>query len=333
MNTGDRPPVPSRGQEKQEQQQPLVHVVAGVMLDARGRVLLARRTAGRDLAGAWEFPGGKVDPGETPAQALARELEEELGIRVQAAEPLIAVPQQYRDKRILLDVYRVTRYAGKPRDREQQALAWSPYEKLSTYPMPPADRPVVAALTQPAHYLVTPDFDGKDRRGFLAAIGRALEAGIRRLQLRVPALHGDELQSLALEVKQRCDPLGAELLVNGDIALAARIGCGVHLKSRQLMELRERPLPSQLRVAASCHDAAELARAQELDLDFAVLGPVARTPTHAERAPLGWRGFAHLREQVPLPIYGLGGLERADLALARGHGAQGIAAIRGLWPV
>jgi 8-oxo-dGTP diphosphatase len=64
-----------------------------------------------------------------------------------------------------------------------------------------------------------------------------------------------------------------------------------------------------------------------------VLGPVARTPTHAERAPLGWRGFAHLREQVPLPIYGLGGLERADLALARGHGAQGIAAIRGLWPV
>ena len=100
MNTGIRPPLPSSGSEKQP---PLVHVVAGVMLDARGRVLLARRTAGRDLAGAWEFPGGKVDPGETPAQALARELEEELGIRVQAAEPLIAVAQQYRDKRILLD--------------------------------------------------------------------------------------------------------------------------------------------------------------------------------------------------------------------------------------
>ena len=85
MNTGDRPPVPSRDKEEQKHKQPLVHVVAGVMLDARGRVLLARRTAGRDLAGAWEFPGGKVDPGETPAQALARELEEELGIHVQAA--------------------------------------------------------------------------------------------------------------------------------------------------------------------------------------------------------------------------------------------------------
>jgi 8-oxo-dGTP diphosphatase len=329
MNTGIRPPLPSSGSEKQKQ--PLVHVVAGVMLDARGRVLLARRTEGRDLAGAWEFPGGKVDPGETPAQALARELEEELGIRVQAAEPLIAVPQQYRDKRILLDVYRVTRYAGKPRDREQQALAWSPHEKLCTYPMPPADRPVVAALTQPAHYLVTPDFDGADQRGFLAAIGRALESGIRRLQLRVPALGGAGLEALAREVKQRCDPLGAELLVNGDIALAARIGCGVHLRSTQLMELRERPLPSQLRVAASCHDAAELARAHDLGLDFAVLGPVARTPGHGERAPIGWRGFAQLREQVSLPIYGLGGLARSDMALARGHGAQGIAAIRGLW--
>jgi len=300
------------------------------MLDARGRVLLARRTAGRDLAGAWEFPGGKVDPGETPAQALTRELEEELGIRVQAAEPLIAVPQQYRDKRILLDVYRVTRYAGKPRGLEQQALAWSPQEKLSTYPMPPADRPVVAALTQPAHYLITPDLEGS-RHGFLAAIGRALEAGLRRIQLRVPSLAGADLEALAREVKQRCDPAGAELLVNGDIALAARIGCGVHLRSAQLMELRERPLPSQLMVAASCHDAAELAQAQALGLDFGGLGPTRRTPGTKAHPSLGWRGFAQLREQVPLPIYGLGGLERGDLALARGHGAQGIAAIRGLW--
>jgi 8-oxo-dGTP diphosphatase len=308
----------------------LVHVVAGVMLDARGRVLLARRTEGRDLAGLWEFPGGKVDPGETPMQALARELEEELGIHVQSAEPLIAVPQQYRDKRILLDVYRV-RHAGKPSDREQQALAWAPPDKLHTYPMPPADRPVVAALTQPPHYLVTPDFNGK-RRAFVSALERALEAGVRRVQLRVPSLAGAELESLALEVKQHCDPAGAELLVNGDVALAARIGCGVHLRSAQLMALSARPLPAPLSVAASCHDAAELAQAQRIGVDFGVLGPVGRTPGHGERAPLGWRGFATLREAVPLPLYGLGGLARADLNLARAHGAQGNAPIRGRWP-
>jgi len=305
----------------------VVHVVAGVMLDARGRVLLARRTEGRDLAGQWEFPGGKVDPGETPLQALARELHEELGIHVQATEPFIVVPQQYLDKRILLDVYRV-RYAGKPSGREQQALAWAPPEKLHTYPMPPADRPVVAALTQPDCYLITPDVGG-DRRAFIAGIERALEGGIRRIQLRVPSLAGAQLESLALEVKQHCDPADAELLINGDASLAARIGCGVHLRAAQLMELQQRPLPPQLLVAASCHDAPELARAQEIGADFGVLGPVSHTPGHAD--PIGWRGFAHLREQVPLPLYGLGGLDRDDLLVARGHGAQGIAAIRGLW--
>jgi 8-oxo-dGTP diphosphatase len=308
-----------------------VHVVAGVMTDARDRVLLARRTEGRDLAGLWEFPGGKVDPGETPLQALARELEEELGIHVQSTEPLICVPQQYRDKRILLEVHRVTRYAGKPRDREQQALAWSPNEKLHTYPMPPADRPVVAALTQPARYLVTPDCPG-DTRGFLLALERALAGGIRRVQLRVPSLSGAALARLAAEAKQRCDLADAELLLNGEVELARKLHCGVHLRSAQLMELGERPLPPQLRVAASCHDAAELAQAQRIACDFAVLGPIARTPSHPARTPLGWAAFARLREDVPLPVYGLGGLGVADLALARAHGAQGIAAIRGLWP-
>lgn len=306
-----------------------VHVVAGVMVDALGRVLLARRTAGRDLAGAWEFPGGKVDPGETPRQALARELEEELGIHLQSAEPLIAVPQQYRDKRIVLDVYRVTRYAGKPRGREQQALAWSPHDKLHTYPMPPADRPVVAALTQPSRYLVTPGLGGGGQAAFLAAVERALADGIRRLQLRV---RGDDLPLLAREVKRRCDQVDAQLLVNRDIGLARELGCGVHLGSEQLPALSGRPLPASQLVAASCHDAAELARAEALGLDFAVLGPVARTPGHAERRPMGWEGFAALREAVSLPIYGLGGLGTADLERARRHGAQGIAAIRGLWP-
>ena len=218
-----------------------MHVVAGVMTDARDRVLLARRTEGRDLAGLWEFPGGKVDPGETPLQALARELEEELGIRVQASEPLICVPMQYRDKRILLEVHRVTRYAGKPRDLEQQALAWSPSENLHTYPMPPADRPVVAALTQPARYLVSPDCSNGDTRAFLAALERTLAGGIRRVQLRVRSLAGRELATLATEAKRRCDLAEAEMLLNGNVELARKLGCGVHLPAAQLMAATERP--------------------------------------------------------------------------------------------
>jgi 8-oxo-dGTP diphosphatase len=308
-----------------------VHVVAGVLTDARGRILLARRTAGRDLAGAWEFPGGKLEPGETAFQALDRELHEELGIRIHSMEPLIAVAQAYNDKRIVLDVYRVTRFSGKPHDREKQALAWSPPEKLCTYPMPPADRPVVAALTQPLHYLITPGLIG-ERGKFLQRIEQALLSGTRRIQLRVDPGESANLAGLATEVKRLCDMASAELLVNSDIDLAAQLHCGVHLRAAQLMALAERPLPAGIPVAASCHNEAELRQAETIGVDFVVLGPVGKTPTHVEHAPIGWKNFVQLREHVSLPIYALGGMKPQDHDTARRNGAQGIAAIRGLWP-
>jgi len=309
-----------------------VHVVAGVIQDARGRILLARRTAGRDLAGLWEFPGGKVDAGETPEQALARELHEELGIHVQASVPLIAVAQAYRNKRIVLDVRRINAWTGNAVGREQQALAWAPPAKLASYPMPPADRPVVAALRQSDRYLITPEPEPSQREMFLANLDRALAAGVRRVQLRSLASDPVTLHPLAEAVLKRCRAVGAELLINGHVELARALGVGVHLRAAQCMALAERPLPGKFTVAASCHDAAELRHAEEIGVDFVVLGPVAATPTHPGRPPLGWDGFARLREAVALPIYALGGMAAADLANARAHGAQGIAAIRGMWP-
>ncbi|MDZ4325686.1 MAG: Nudix family hydrolase [Pseudomonas sp.] len=308
-----------------------MHVVAGVLTDARGRILLARRTAGRDLAGAWEFPGGKVEPGETPFQALDRELHEELGIRIHSMEALIAVPQAYRDKRIVLEVFRISGFSGKPKGLENQALAWSPADKLGTYPMPPADRPVVAALSQPSQYLITPANVGKPAE-FLGRIEAALKAGMKRMQLRIEGLSDAETLALAAETKRLCDQGGAQLLVNADIELAAKLGCGVHLKSAQLMSLNARPLPLEQAVAASCHDEAQLRQAEALDVDFAVLGPVAKTPSHAEQPPMGWQRFAALRECVSFPIYALGGMHPSDHETARRHGAQGISGIRGLWP-
>ena len=308
-----------------------VHVVAGVLTDARGRILLARRTAGRDLAGAWEFPGGKVEQGETPFQALDRELHEELGIRIHSMDALIAVPQQYQHKRIVLDVYRVSRFSGKAKGLENQALAWSPLGKLNTYPMPPADRPVVAALSQPSQYLITPANVGKPAE-FLGRIETALKAGVKRIQFRIEGLSDAETLALAAETKRLCDQGGAQLLVNADIALAEKLGCGVHLKAAQLMALNARPLPLEQAVAASCHDETQLRQAEAIDADFAVLGPVAKTPSHADSAPMGWEKFAALRECVSLPIYALGGMHPSDHETARRHGAQGIAGIRGLWP-
>lgn len=305
---------------------PPVEVVAAVIADARGRILLARRTEGRDLAGLWEFPGGKREPGETPEAALVRELHEELGIVAEIGPPLITVPHRYPHKRLRLDLRRVNAWKGTPKGLDGQALAWVPPHKLASYAMPAADRPVVAALLQPDRYLVTPDPQA-DGNAWLGALERVLAQGdIRRVQLRSAP------PALVREAAALCRAADVEVLVNGDVALARELRIGVHLKASQLAALVQRPLPATLPVAASCHGADDLRHAERLRCDFAVLGPLGPTPTHPAAQGLGWAAFAALREQASIPLYAIGGLTLADVATARAHGAQGIAAIRGLWP-
>ncbi|KGQ18862.1 Mutator mutT protein [Lysobacter dokdonensis DS-58] len=309
---------------------PPVEVVAGVIRDKTGRILLARRTEGRDLAGLWEFPGGKREPGETPEAALARELHEELGITVDCGAPLIAVPQRYPHKRLRLDVRQIAAWRGTVKGHEGQALVWAPPHTLATYAMPPADIPVVAALLQPDRYLVTPAPNGSDA-AWLEWLEAALVKGVRRVQLRAPHCPPARWARLVEAAVDACRRHGADVLINGDLALARAMDAGVHLRAEQLAELDARPFPKDQRVAASCHTLADLQRAQAIGCDFAVLGPVADTPTHPGETPIGWDGFARLREDVALPIYAIGGMTVDDIAIARANGAQGIAAIRALW--
>jgi len=305
-----------------------IHVVAAVITDARGRILLNRRTGNSDMAGLWEFPGGKREPGETSEQALVRELREELGIEAEVGEWVMDVPQLYPDKRLRLEVRRVQRWKGNARGREGQAITWVTADKLTRYSMPPADLPVVAALLQADRYLVTPEPAG-DAEGWLERLQAAIHNGTRRIQLRTP--QADDRAGLARSAVERVGRT-AELLLNRDIALARELGVGVHLGSEQLLQLERRPLPASVCVAASCHDLAQLQAAQRLGCDFAVLGPVQATASHPGAAPLGWEMFEQLREQVSLPIYAIGGLAAGDIETARRHGALGVAAIRALWP-
>jgi 8-oxo-dGTP diphosphatase len=309
--------------------QPSTTVTAAVLRDAEGRVLLTQRTAGREHAGCWEFPGGKLEAGETVVDGLRRELVEELGITIGASRPLIAVPWRVGGSDLLLVVREVDDYLGAPRGCEGQSLRWQTLQQLGTLSMPPADLPVVAALTQPALYAITPE-PGADEDAFLQAIDRLLASGTRRLQLRAKTIDPARRARLAAAIAARARLTGAELLVNGDLGLAEALGCGLHLTAAQLAELSRRPTVPLL--AASCHHAQDLQRAARLRCDFVVLGPVAATATHPDADPLGWARFAALRAASPLPVYALGGLVAADLPIARAHGAQGIAAIRGLWP-
>lgn len=288
------------------------------------------------MAGLWEFPGGKVEPGESSERALQRELHEELGIHASVGTPLICVPQQYPDKRLVLDVREVHAYEGTPKGLDGQALIWAPPHLLASYPMPPADRPVVAALRQPDRYLITPEPGASDDAAWLAALQHALAAGIQRVQLRARDCETGRWERLAASAAELCRDARAELLINGDIAMAARLDCGVHLRSTQLHDRECAPAIKQHAsagrvLAASCHATQDLVRAQELDCGFVVLGPVQATVTHADISGIGWDVFSRMREQVSLPIYALGGMRVDDIPAARNYGAQGIAAIRGLW--
>lgn len=129
----------------------LLLVVAAALVDGRGRVLIAQRPAGKSLGGLWEFPGGKIEPGEAPEAALSRELLEELDVRVDtdAMAPFAFASHSYPDFDLLMPLYVVRRWAGEPRAIEAQALAWASPAQLSDYPMPPADVPLVARLQQP----------------------------------------------------------------------------------------------------------------------------------------------------------------------------------------
>ncbi len=309
----------------------VVPVAAGVLTDATGRVLLARRVSGRDLAGAWEFPGGKIERNETAEEALRRELKEELGIDVLATEPLMSVPQNSGNKSIKLDVFKVTKYTGQPRGLENQALAWVPNNKLRSYPMPPADLPVVAALQKPAHYLITPE-PTTDINRFLRELDIALGQGHRLVQLRAKTWQEKPLKALLTLTSALCKKHKAQLLINGQLGLAHDFDVGLHLSSEQLMVLQSRPLAARLPVAASCHNLEQLQHAQALGLDFVVLGSVNATQSHPNVAPMGWEQWQQLRAEVSLPIFAIGGVGPDDVAIARQNGAQGVAGIRAFWP-
>lgn len=306
-----------------------VHVAAAVIVDTRGEVLLSRRHAHAHQGGLWEFPGGKLEAGEDAYAALVRELREELGITVDSARPLIRIPYRYPDKALLLDVWRVTAFRGVAHGREGQPVQWVAPERLPEFAFPAANQAVVTAARLPDRYLITPE-PGPD---FLERLDNAFAAGMRLLQLRAKALEQTAYTELARTVCTRAAAVHAQVLLNADPALAMALdAAGVHLNVQRLMRLSQRPLPYDRWVAASCHNAEELAQAVRIGCDFVVLGPVQPTASHPNAPHLGWSGLRALCDDTPLPVYALGGLSKFDLTAAWQAGAQGVAAIRAFWP-
>jgi 8-oxo-dGTP diphosphatase len=311
----------------------LTEVAAAVIerqaADGVTEFLLGQRAPGSFYPGYWEFPGGKVETGETPHTALVRELGEELGIGVVRADPWLRREHVYEHAHVQLNFFRVPEWRGELHDHVHSALAWQRADGLTVGPMLPANAPVLAALALPDFYAIShAGAIGIDAQ--LQALARKLEAGLRLVQLREPLLDAARRSAFVHAAVDLCHQFGARALVNGDAGLAEAAGAdGVHLPARQLGSLTLRP--ELALVAASCHTAAELERAARLGCDFAVFGPVHHTASHSGAPGIGWEGFATGVGVAPLPTFALGGLSPADLDTARRAGAHGIAAIRAAW--
>jgi 8-oxo-dGTP diphosphatase len=311
----------------------ITEVVAAVIerpaTDGAKEFLLGQRAPGSFYAGFWEFPGGKVEPGETPHAALVRELHEELGIEVSRADPWLRRQHVYEHAHVRLNFFRVRHWRGELHGHVHNALAWQQTDAVTVSPMLPANAPVLAALALPEFYAITHAGEiGVDAQ--LLALARALESGVKLVQLREPTLDPAHHSAFVHTAVGLCHQHGARVLVNGDAALAkAAAADGVHLPALQLAALAARPdLPL---VAASCHSPAELELASRLGCDFAVFGPVKATVSHPGTEGIGWHNFAAAVGVPPLPTFALGGLSLADLDVARQAGAHGIAAIRAAW--
>ena len=315
MNLPDRPAI--------------IEVAVGVLTRDDGAVLLARRPPSKVYAGYWEFPGGKLEPGESAHDALVRELGEELGIQVGHAYRWITQEFTYPHARVRLNFFRVIAWSGELRTLEHDDMSWEQPASVSVAPLLPANGPVLRGLALPYEYAITHCMElGMDAQ--LRCMKDRLNAGLRLIQVREPGMPAAHLEDFLRRVLALARPLRARVLVNADIALALRTEAdGVHLTATQIATLVERPnLPL---VGASCHDEAQRRDAERLGVDFAVLGSVLPTRSHPDIVPMGWERFETLSKGGSLPVFALGGLSRGDLETAWQYGAHGIAMQRASW--
>lgn len=303
-----------------------IDVVVAVVVNASNEVLVSFRHASLHQGNLWEFPGGKIEPGESVKSALHRELMEELGLVIRQCFPLQTINYKYPDKSVRLHVWRITEWTGVARGLEGQKIAWHPVSELDSLDFPAANAPIVKILQLPALIAVTPIVASLPE--LESVIDGLLRQGITLIQLRQPQLSAASYLHWFQCTSKLCEAQRVSLMFNGELRdFSASGAIGYHANSQRLLALDHRPVAAEILFSTSCHSLEELQHAAALSADFATLSPVAVTYKYPVDKILGWPMFRELTSQVSIPVYALGGLCRDDLVVARSHGAQGICGI------
>jgi len=309
-----------------------IHVAVGVIYNPnQDKVLITKRTTGQHLSGFWEFPGGKVEKNEDVFTALARELNEELGINVEEASRLTSISYDYPDKKVLLDVWQVNKWSGTAESKEKQQLAWVLINQLNNYAFPTANQYIIQSLFLSSTYLISQN-SYADYSELLNKTEEYFSAGLKLFQLRLDTMGEAEFSILIEKLYRLSSKNNAKLILNG---LPSDIGKynidGLHLKSSLLDKYDSRPIAEDYILGASCHNEKELLLADKINVNYAFLSPVLKTTSHPGQVAMGWDSFYKLSNKVNFPVYSLGGMKLTDLDVAKLYNAHGIAMINAIW--
>lgn len=308
----------------------VVQIAIAVIINQQNEVLISLRPNASHQGGLWEFPGGKLEFGESISDALKRELLEELDIHVLASHPFKIIRHQYADKTVVLNVHIVNGFSGEPRGAEGQSIQWKSIEQLETIDFPAANRSVIHSLKFPDKYMITGAFD--DLNDFSSKLENSLRQGIKLVQLRCKNIDQDFFIEIAEQAKAICNKYKAILLLNTkpEIFQCTQVQ-GLHLSSQMLYSAEERPISHEALLSVSCHTIEDIRHAQKIKADIILLSPVKETTSHPGVKGIGWNAFSDLITDIDIPVYALGGMQHDDISDAIKFGAQGVAAISSFW--
>jgi len=324
--------------------QETLHVAVGVIRNSNDEILIAKRSSNQHQGGKWEFPGGKVEAGENVSSALARELQEELGITIRDDYPLCQIHHHYPDRHVFLDVREVTAFSGKPEGLEGQPLKWQAPETMNPALFPAANQKIVSAVRLPRHIAIINDSTSAKQNW--SALHASLTALPPMSWLRLRVMSDSDLTQYTARTKSlltdpdRSKPLLVDL--DNDLKIVEEMeslreevqalqlpGWGYYANRHTLASLpdqRDSLLENKI-IGASCHDDDEYQQAVEKQLDFVIASPVLNSASHPENRGMGWAAFSGLAQQGLLPCFAMGGLNQNDFDQARRSGAYGIAGI------
>lgn len=300
--------------ESKKMPKPIVDVAIAILIH-RGKILVGWREEQQHQGGKHEFPGGKVEQGETPEEACRREIYEEVGIGLKDWHQFDYIRHEYDDIIVNLHLFH-TYVPDELLNLIHQPWAWYTREQLLHLNFPKANKDIIKRLYWPHLIKISNTLS-------------TVESSDALLYWRIEEFEPQYIEQLtALDEGQR-----SNLIINVDIwqqlspELQKQIKT-IHLKQSQLMNLHKGDLTVGVRYIAACHDAVSLKQAQQVGCDAVFISPVKSTTTHPEAVALGWERFSDLAQNSQIPVFALGGVHPEDLATAQQHGAYGLAGIR-----